>query len=119
MTVAHLNTLVGGKITTLRPMLEHYIGLGVDSVQVNVHLTSKNDPMIEQVRAITDSLGLSIGSVVVGSWQAIIAETYEQSRMRYPGDWHIVADQDEFQVYPSDLRTIKEGCTSQGFDYVS
>jgi hypothetical protein len=116
--MAHLHTIVGGKITTLRPMLEHYLALGVQSVTVNVHLASAGDPLLEEVRAITSSLGVSIGEIVEGALQDVNSDVHARSRMRYPEDWHIIADQDEFQLYPMPIVAVEKMCERHGYDHV-
>jgi hypothetical protein len=115
----HLHTLVGGRLTTLRPMLEHYRTLGVQSFLIHVHLTAPSDPFLDEVRAVTSEFGVPIASVVVGKWQELIVRVYAQSRNRYPNDWHILADQDEFHCYPCDLSELEEMCDKNEYDCVS
>jgi hypothetical protein len=114
----HVVTMVGGLINILPQMLEHYISLGVDSFFVNVHLARENDPALEQTKAVTDKFGLEIASVTTGNWVDDQRNVYMLQRTRYPDDWFILADQDEFQVYPGDLRSIVEDCDAQGFDHI-
>lgn len=117
--MVHLHTLVGGRITTLRPMLEYYRSLGIESFLVNVHLSSPGDPLLDEVRTITNALGIGIASVTTGNWQDIIVPVYSKTRAAYPKDWHIIADQDEFHYYPCELSKLEKMCNRRGYDYVS
>jgi|SRR5580692_971064 hypothetical protein len=115
----HLNTLVGGRnVSTLRPMLAHYQKLGVQSFLINVHLSRKGDPILDEVREITKDFGVPIAAVMVGNWLRILRRTYRESREAYPKDWHILADQDELQIYPFELTQIERMCEQREFDYV-
>jgi len=117
--MVHLNTLVGGRnVSILRPLLEHYRNLGVESYIINIHLNQEGDPILEEITSITKDFGVPIASVSVGSWLEILRRVYRESRTRYPNDWHILADQDEFQVYPMGLSELEAFCEERGFDYV-
>jgi len=106
----HLVTVVGGKIEALPHMLEHYRSLGIESFFVNLHLSSADDPAREQVEKITRSFGCGIASVTVGNWQLVLQELYLKPREQYPSDWFLLADQDEFQVYPAPLDDVMRAC---------
>jgi hypothetical protein len=114
----HLTTVVGGRVTTLRPMLQHYMQLGVKSFLVNVHLRHQDDPVLEEVRSITHEMDIPIASITVGKWQDVIRELYTRSRSAHPNDWHILADQDELHEYPAELSDITRMCDQRGYDFV-
>jgi hypothetical protein len=114
----HLVTVVGGYVKALPAMLEHYRSLGVESFFVNVHLAHAADPVHEEIEQITRKFGCGIASVTVGNWIQIQQGLYARQRELYPNDWFVLADQDELQVYPGDLREILNECEGQGFDHV-
>ncbi len=114
----HLVTMVGGLINLLPQMLEHYRAMGIDSFFVNVHQADEYDPALERTRAVTDRFGCGIASVTQGNWVGDQRNVYMLQRARYPDDWFILADQDEFQVYPANLREVIEECDAQGFDHI-
>lgn len=115
----HLHTVVGERVTTLAPMLEHYRALGIESFHVNVHVANATSRLADEVEEITRRFGTSVASVTVGEWQSVIQAIYTRSRERYPRDWHILADQDELQVYPMPLLDLLELCCDRGYDYVT
>jgi hypothetical protein len=100
-------------------MLDHYRSLGVESFLINVHLSSPDDPVLEEVRAIANAFGVKIASVTIGNWQDLIVPIYAKTRAAYPKDWHIIADQDEFHSYPCELSELEKICNRRGYDYVS
>lgn len=115
----HLTTVIGGYVTTLPFMLRHYLGLGIASFLVNVHLSTPDDPILDQVESVTAPLGVEVNSVTVGPWHAVERDIYERSRMRHPNDWFLLADQDEFHRYPTSIDTLTRLCDEKGYDHVS
>lgn len=115
----HLVTVVGSNINVLPHMLAHYAGLGVDSMQVNVHLERFDDPLFVEAQAVCREYGAEISSVFVGKWlQAVNPFLYEYTRRQKPDDWFLLADVDEFQVYPEDIRSFLLKMDRRGFDCV-
>jgi hypothetical protein len=112
----HLVTAVGGNVDVLPHMLDHYRGLGIESFFVNLNLRDQQDPVREQVEAITRRFGCGIAYVMVGDWNRNQQETYRRQRALYPSDWFVLADQDELQVYPAGLRDVIADCGR--WDYV-
>jgi hypothetical protein len=100
-------------------MLDHYARLGFDSLTVNVHLDRCSDPLLQEVTTIARSFGAEIGSVFAGKWlQSVNPFLYGHSQRQKPSDWFVLADIDELQVYPTNLRTFFEQMDSLGFDYI-
>jgi hypothetical protein len=113
-----LITVVGGRISTLERMLEHYIGMGVDSVLLYAHLESLDEIDRIQLLEIVDRLGIEISGVVIGEWESIQYRTLSQIAVTPPDQWYLIADQDEFHEYPKDIRQILAQCDAGGFHYV-
>ena len=115
----HLVTVVGGYVGVLPHMLAHYRALGVESVFVHVQASRADDPVIRQVEQITHHVGCGVASVTVGEWMHNTnRELYRATLQSKPHDWFLIADQDELQVYPQDLRSILEQCDRAGYDYI-
>ena len=115
----HLITVVGGNVTVLRQMLSHYIGLGIDTFTIHAHGTTSTDPVLDEIESVSLSHGVRIASRTIGPWsQCINPQLYRASMQRYPNDWFVIADQDEFQVYPDDLRSLGGYCNRKGYDYL-
>jgi hypothetical protein len=114
-----LVTVVGANANLLPHMLEHYKGMGVDSMSIHIHSETCNDPLISEIKKIAQSFGASIASLSVVPWaQGLNPLLYRMSMQEYPDDWFITADEDEFQVYPQDVREIIRLCEEQHYDYV-
>jgi hypothetical protein len=112
----HLVTAVGGKIDVLEQMLQHYRSIGIESFFVNLNLASEQDPAREQVEAITRRFGCGIASVTVGNWKLVLQQQYLRQREQYPSDWFLLADHDEFQVYPAPIQDVIADCGR--WDYI-
>lgn len=116
---AHLVTVVGGYVDVLPHTLAHYRGLGVESFLVHVQAARSDDPAIAQAEEITRKHGCGIASVTIGEWlHSTNRELYRKAMKERPNDWFVIADQDELQVYPRELRSTLEECEARGWDYV-
>lgn len=112
----HLTTAVGDYVKVLPHMLRHYRGLGVDSFFVHVNRFTDDDPILDEVRAVTRDAGCEVTSVsTAGKLLRGNREIHRAIMARHPDDWFIVADQDELQVYPGVLRDILETCDRRGY----
>lgn len=115
----HLVSVVGASARLLPHMLAHYRGLGIESFLIHAHLSRLDDPVLGEIQRITDEFGCGIASVTIGPWtQDVNPALYARSRNARPGDWFVIADQDELQAYPGDLRSMIEECELRGFDYM-
>jgi hypothetical protein len=117
MTI-HLITIVGGTITLLPQMLDHYRSLGVDSFLVYVHLRSPQDNVLEEVRAILRERGISVAGHRAGDWLDVQYQFLAEGLKKYESDWFVIADQDELQVYPENLEELLDKCAHYDCDYV-
>lgn len=119
MPTPHLVTTVGGsEAPTLEPMLRHYIGLGVKSVFLNLHLWEESDAIREKVNAVARRCGVRVTETYVGDWHDFQQESYARPRRNYPNDWFILADSDELQEYDGPLEDIVAECEDHGWDHV-
>lgn len=115
----HLVTVVGGYVGVLPHMLAHYQALGIQSFFVHVHLNKESDPVLGEVKEVTRRFGCDIASVTVGEWlHNTNRELYRTTLESRPDDWFLIADQDEFQVYPGDLIPTLEDCDRRGYEYI-
>lgn len=115
----HLVSLVGGHIDVLPFMLEHYREQGVEVFHPNVHMFHPADPILEDVRRVTDKFGCEIGDRLIGEWELLQEDALIETMRRYPDDWCVLADQDEFQMYPDSLQSMLAYCDRKGYDCVT
>ncbi len=115
----HLVTVVGSDVELLPHMLAHYAGFGFDSLLVNVHLEKYDDPLLARVQEISTEFGAEICSVFVGKWlQCVNPFLYRYTRRQKLSDWFVLADVDELQIYPEDIRSFLTRMDHLGFDFV-
>jgi hypothetical protein len=114
-----LVTVVGSYIGQLPHMLDHYRKLGVNSFVINVHLQHRDDPILTEVERVVSEFGCAISSISVGKWSdALNEELFNRSRSASSDEWFILADLDEFQLYPRSLPSVFEECERKGYDYI-
>jgi hypothetical protein len=100
-------------------MLAYYADLKLDSLLVNVHVERYDDPLLDSVREIAKCFHADIDSIYVGKWlQSVNPFLYAHSLRQRPLDWFILADTDEFQVYPKEIHTLLAEMDRLGFEYV-
>jgi hypothetical protein len=115
----HLLTVVGSHFDLLPHMLTHYRDCGLESLIVNLQLESYDDPSYKEVTTVCQNFGATIFSVYVGPWlQNVNTFLYSQAREMYPNDWFVIADLDEFQIYPKPIPKFLEEADRCGFEYV-
>lgn len=115
-----LVTVVGSYVKVLPHMLAHYQNLGVDGIELNVHLNGREDPIYEEIEAIARRFGLRIHAVASGPWLSCVnPDLYAKARRGCSHDWFLLADQDELQVYSCPLRELLDECDARGYRYVS
>lgn len=114
----HLVTVVGAYVKTLPYLIEHYRALGVESFFVNAQSSSKEDPVLDEIREITGRCGCDIASVTIGDWQTVQRDLYERQRRQYPNGWFILADHDELALWPNGLAETLEYCDRRGYDHI-
>lgn len=115
----HLVSLVGGHIDLLPFMLEHYREQGVESFYPNVHMNHPADPILTDVRKVTDRFGCEVGDLVIGEWELLQEEAIVSTMRKHPDDWWVLADQDELQMYPDSLASMLAYCDRKGYDCVT
>jgi hypothetical protein len=115
----HLVTVVGSRLDLLPHMLRYYRGIGITSLLVNLHLDTYQSPLFHKACAICKTFGATIDGVFIGKWlQGVNPFLYWQTRRQHLDDWFILADVDEFQAYPRDVRLFLSDMDKQGYDYV-
>jgi hypothetical protein len=114
-----LTTVFGGPsdMNVLTSMLAHYASLGIDNriVHINARSEEERHSATELVRAS----GATVGSVFQGRWiPSMNTLLLASTRGSRPSDWHVIADQDELQVYPDELTSVISYCDRNGYDFI-
>ena len=116
----NLVTVCGHNTTMLRHMLNHYKYI-VDNIFVVVYLSSDKDRVLSEVKEITRDLNIDIHKTTIEepfNWERV-TQLYNQTKMLRPYDWWIVADDDEFHLYPKPVKNIVEECEEYGYQFVT
>ena len=114
----HLITVVGGHhVQLLDQTLQHYHNLGISSFLVHANLRNPEDTALNDLQFIANKFGFGIASVSYGDHAAAQRAAWK-SRQRFPDDWYLIVDADEFQVFPAPLVDILENCERKGYDHV-
>ena len=116
----NLVTVCGHNTTMLRHMINHYKDF-VDEIYVVVYLSSDKDRVLSEVTEITKELNIDIHKTTVEepfNWERV-TELYNETKLLKPDDWWIVADDDEFHVYPKPINELIEDCEENGYKFIT
>ena len=116
----NLVTVCGHNTTMLRHMLNHYKDI-VDDIFVVVYLSSDKDRVLSEVKEITRDLNIDIHKQTIEepfNWERV-TELYNETKLLKPADWWIVADDDEFHVYPKPINKLIEECEENGYQFIT
>ena len=105
--------VIGHGVNLIPHFIKHYLGLYVDEINFVVYSSDLYPNLKDEVeRSIGDRKGVKIiGNVHhrVFDWEKV-TDLYNRYTKEFPNDWWIVADIDEFHVYPMQPRKITEDC---------
>jgi hypothetical protein len=116
----NLVTVCGHNTTMLRHMLNHYKDF-VDEIYVVVYLSSDKDRVLSEVTEITKELNIDIHKTTIEepfNWERV-TELYNETKLLKPDDWWIVADDDEFHIYPKPINELIEDCEENGYKFIT
>ena len=116
MQKVNLVTVVGHNTTMLPHMLEHYKNI-VDEIYVVVYRQHENDGILDEIK----SLGITPHKIVTEpkfNWERV-TQLYNEIKQTKPNEWWVVSDDDEFHVYPKDLRDMISECEENGWEFIS
>jgi hypothetical protein len=116
-----LITVIGHGVELLPQFIEHY-QYQVDEINIVVYISGV-DPEIglkveDKIKPYPNVKILYFVSGKVFDWIKV-TELYNKVKYTHPEDWWVVADIDEFHVYPyNDLRDMVKQCDAHGWELV-
>ena len=116
MPKINLVTVVGHNITMLPHMLKHYKDI-VDETYVVVYRQYEDDNIVEEIQ----KLGIIPYKIVTEpkfNWEKV-TELYNEVKSTKPDEWWIVSDDDEFHIYPKDIKEMISECEENGWEFIT
>ena len=116
MSKINLVTVVGHNITMLPHMLKHYKDI-VDETYVVVYRQHEDDNIVEEIQ----KLGIIPYKIVTEpkfNWEKV-TELYNEVKSTKPDEWWIVSDDDEFHIYPKDIKEMISECEENGWEFIT
>lgn len=115
----HLVTVVAEYTSVFPQMLSHYRAMGVDDIIVHAHGLSKDDPGLEKILEAAKRADAQVASVTTGDWAlGLNTVFYANTRGKRPKDWFLLADPDEFQVYPDGVKAAIGYCAKKSCNFI-
>ena len=112
--------VIGHGVELIGHFMDHYMD-SVDEIdffvyESDIHPNLKSD--VESKISLYTNVKI-VGNVYdrVFDWDRVTA-IYNEYTNRFPNDWWVIADIDEFHLYPSTLRSIVSTCSDNGWDIV-
>jgi len=115
-----LVTVTGSRTNTLKHMLNHYKNM-VDEMYIVVYEWdgfSTYDAVCEIVKEFPTAQIIKRATKEKFNWE-YVTYLYNQTKMLFPNDWWIVADDDELQVYSKVISDIIKICDESGYEFVT
>jgi hypothetical protein len=116
-----LVTVIGHGTNLLPHFIKHYQKY-VDEINIVVYETDMYPLLSEEVKQIIDNQeNIKIVKVIknrIFDWEKV-TQLYNFVKNNHPNDWWVVADIDEFHLYPEDnLKKLIQNCNEYGWDIV-
>lgn len=115
-----LVTVIGHGSNLIPHFINHY-ETKVDEINFVVYVSDVNPNLEEEVyQRVNNHPKVKIVSVVkdkIFDWNRV-TELYNQTKMRHPNDWWVVADIDEFHVYLYPIKSIVHDCENNGYELI-
>ena len=116
-----LVTVTGHRTNTLRHQLNHYKDM-VSEVFLIVYENADSPKNIkDEIADIAKDFGIEIHAVKTHrpfDWDEV-TRLYNKTKMMFPNDWWIIADDDELQVYSKVITDITKICDESGYEFVT
>lgn len=117
--MTRLLTVTGSRTNTLWHMLNHYRHI-VDEMYVVVYEWEGTNILAEVGKILENFPSAKVVKVERRekfNWE-VVTELYNEVKSQHPDDWWVIADDDEFHVYPMPLPFLIEDCENNGWDIV-
>ena len=115
-----LVTVTGSRTNTLKHMLNHYKNM-VDEMYIVVYEWdgfSTYDEVCEIIKEFPTAQIIKRATKEKFNWE-YVTYLYNQTKMLFPNDWWIVADDDELQIYSKVISDIIKICDESGYEFVT
>ena len=116
-----LLTVIGHGANLLPHFIEHY-SKHVDEINIAIYKTDLYPTIEEEINEIIkDHDNVRVVKVIedrIFDWEKV-TQLYNFIKLKYKNDWFVIADIDEFHLYPNDdLKQIITDCEENGWDIV-
>ena len=116
-----LVTVIGHGTNLIEHHIKHYSKY-VDEIQYVVYETDLHPTLLEDVKKITKPYGnVKIVKTInerIFDWEKV-TELYNEIKLTKPNDWWVIADIDEFHLYPENsLNLLISDCDKNGWEIV-
>ena len=116
-----LSCITSGNPALLNHFLRHYLSIGIEEMLLIVHSKTADAPCKDMAIQLIENVGLTPSEIWIGRFN-----TYEKhERMNRllrsqtgDDDWVVLADLDEFTVFPKQVDKFLAECDENGFFYI-
>lgn len=113
-------SVIGHGKNLIPHFVKHYTPL-VDEINLVVYQSDIEPNLIEEVRDIVEKYpNVKIVKTLtdrIFDWEKV-TQLYNFVKSEYPNDWWVIADIDEFHLYPTSLEKLILDCEMNGWDLV-
>ena len=119
--MTRLLSVIGHGVDLLPHFIEHY-EKDVDEINIIIYVSELNPSLEEEIMEVLldypDVVVIDVINNRKFDWDKV-TELYNKTKAKKPDDWWIIADVDEFHLYPKDdLKELIEDCEKNGWEIV-
>ena len=119
--MVRLITVIGHGVDLIEHHINHYLNY-VDEINYVVYETDLYPSLTNEIKEIVESYSdVKIVKIVkdrIFDWEKV-TELYNEIKLTKPNDWWVIADIDEFHLYPENsLNLLMSDCNKNGWDIV-
>jgi len=116
-----LLTVIGHGLELLPHFIQHYAA-SVDEINIIVYSSEKYPDIEDDIKEFIKSYS-NVKIVYSEFWRIYdwehVTKLYNKIKSKYPDDWWIIADIDEFQVYSKNIKEIVCECEENNWQFVT
>ncbi|MCF2487522.1 glycosyltransferase family 2 protein [Dyadobacter sp. CY347] len=115
-----LCSVIGDNPALLNHFIRHYQAIGVANFDIIVHVNEPGDSLLQEILDRLQSFDIRPVAFLYGAWNGLKSSQFINKIIaQKPEHWYIIADSDEFHLYPAPPAQLILEAEAKGLSYVT